>query len=169
MTGTQDTLADNLIASGIRDRISYSVGQFHFETDGVRPNNDLEQDLLNLFVQARTTTASSALIDLRHSDEQFGDRELRFDIDNFFPKNRDDREINTARIGGRYTFDPANVLIGSYVASDLSTEDTLPGDEHFLEDRESHGGEGRFIHRSRGLNVDAGAGFLLGDVLIRTF
>src|SRR5690606_30019579 len=40
--GGNGTSGETISVSGIRDRIGYSVGHFHFETDGFRINNDLE-------------------------------------------------------------------------------------------------------------------------------
>jgi hypothetical protein len=37
IVGTQETLIDNIIASGIYNRFSYSLGQFHFGTDEFGP------------------------------------------------------------------------------------------------------------------------------------
>ena len=52
--GNHGTGADNLILSGIYNRLSFSVGQFHTETDGVRDNNDADEDIYNAFLQARS-------------------------------------------------------------------------------------------------------------------
>src|SRR6266850_2445967 len=34
--GTQGTYGDNFVLSGIHDKFSFSVGQFHYRTDGIR-------------------------------------------------------------------------------------------------------------------------------------
>ena len=51
LAGGNDTFGDEVVLSGIRGPLSFSVGQFHYKTDGFRPNNDLEQDVYNAFVQ----------------------------------------------------------------------------------------------------------------------
>jgi tetratricopeptide (TPR) repeat protein len=53
--GNNDTWGNNIAQSGVWNNVSYSLGQFHYETDGFRDNNDQDLDLYNAFVQARLT------------------------------------------------------------------------------------------------------------------
>lgn len=45
IAGSNDTRGNDLVISGLHDAISFSFGQFHYETDGWRDNNDLEQNI----------------------------------------------------------------------------------------------------------------------------
>ena len=65
--GNLGTWADNVILSGIADRLSFSVGQFHYETDGLRPNNDLQNDIYNAFVQFNFSERTSVHFETRGS------------------------------------------------------------------------------------------------------
>ena len=47
IAGNNTTLADEIVLSGLQGPISYSLGQFHYETEGFRANNDLKHDIFN--------------------------------------------------------------------------------------------------------------------------
>ncbi|MCZ6853856.1 MAG: FecR domain-containing protein, partial [Gammaproteobacteria bacterium] len=78
VTGGNGTRGEDIAVAGVSDRWSYSLGQFHFETDGFRANNDLEQDVLNAFVQFRPSEKTSLLAELRSSERDQGDLSLLF-------------------------------------------------------------------------------------------
>ncbi|PYM13510.1 MAG: hypothetical protein DMD81_20835, partial [Candidatus Rokuibacteriota bacterium] len=43
--GGNGTVGDEAVHSAVWQNFSYSLGQFHYETDGFRPNNDLREDI----------------------------------------------------------------------------------------------------------------------------
>ena len=49
--GSNNTWGNEVTQSGLLNNFSYSLGQYHFETDGFRENNDLKQDIYNGFAQ----------------------------------------------------------------------------------------------------------------------
>ncbi|MBA2352379.1 MAG: FecR domain-containing protein, partial [Burkholderiales bacterium] len=55
LVGNNGTFGDEAVLSGLAGRVSYSLGQFHYETDGFRENNDLQHDIYNAFVQFAVT------------------------------------------------------------------------------------------------------------------
>jgi len=83
VAGSNDTYGDEVIQSGVWDRFSYSLGQFHYETDGFRPNNDLTQDIYNAFIQGSVSPSLSIQAEARHRDVEHGDLRLNFDLDDF--------------------------------------------------------------------------------------
>ena len=115
LIGDHATRADNLILSGIYNRLSYSVGQFHTDTDGIRDNNDAGENVYNAFLQAEISPATSAQIEFRATDSELGDRRMLFDPTNFLPGLRSTGDTTSVRLGGRHTFAPGSILIGSYV------------------------------------------------------
>ena len=56
--GTGSVFGDEVTVSGVWNRLSFSAGQFHYETDGLRENNQQERDLYNAFVQAQLSSAT---------------------------------------------------------------------------------------------------------------
>ena len=51
--GGNDTKGDNVTLSGLHDKVSFSLGQFHYETNGFRENNFLKKDIYNAFLQGK--------------------------------------------------------------------------------------------------------------------
>jgi len=97
--GNNDTLADEVVLSGIKDRVSYSIGQFHYESDGFRTNNDLEHDIYNLFVQAELNEQTDIQFEYRKRETEQGDLRLNFDPDDFSISERRHIDLDVARLG----------------------------------------------------------------------
>jgi tetratricopeptide (TPR) repeat protein len=110
--GSNDTLGDEVTQSGVWGKYSYSLGQFHFETDGFRENNDLRRDLYTAFLQASISSNTSAQVEFRYSDQENGDLPLRFDPRNFF-QFRLATETQNYRIGLRHAFSLRSEMICS--------------------------------------------------------
>jgi tetratricopeptide (TPR) repeat protein len=162
--GQQGTKGDNLIAAGTLNRLSYSVGQFHFDSDGIRQNNDVRQNLYDAFVQGTISASTSAQIEVRGTDSELGDRRLLFFDTYLFPDQRSLVDTASVRVGGRHTFAPGSVLIGSYTRRTLDS-DFNSGDGFFRErDNDRAGfGEVRYLHESRLVNLTGGTGLYRGD------
>lgn len=170
LVGEQDTFGDNLILSGIFNRLSFSIGQFHSSTDGVRENHDVSQDIYNGFVQADLTPSTSAQIEFRRTSSDIGDRQLLFDPDNFFSRQRSQGDTSSIRIGARHTFIPGSVLIGSYVHRTLDDDFREPDLAlRVVEDQTADFVEVRHLQKWRQVNLTGGVGYYHGDRLQTTF
>ena len=158
--GTQATWGDNVIVSGIQDALSYSFGQFHFETTGFRDNNDQRQDLFNAFVQAEVTPKTSLQAELRRTDLERGDRALTF-LESFVPTQRQEERTDGGRLGLRHAFTPNSSIIGSVIFQD-SDQDTriIPGVFELATDSEAYVGELRYLLDQTSFDVTVGAGYL---------
>ena len=51
IVGGNSTIGDEVVLAGIQGPVSYSVGQFHYDTHGFRINNDIKEDIYNAFLQ----------------------------------------------------------------------------------------------------------------------
>ena len=127
LLGDHGTSADNLILSGIYNRLSFSVGQSHTDTDGVRDNNDAEENIYNAFLQAEISPSTSAQVEFRATDVELGDRRMLFDSDNFLSGLRSIADTSSIRVGGRHTFAPGSVTIGSLCPSHARRESRYGG------------------------------------------
>jgi hypothetical protein len=78
--GSQDTYADEVVHSGLWKDWSYSLGQFHYETQGFRKNNAIDANLYNAFVQGRITPDFGVQAEYRHRELTFGNL-----LSSFFP------------------------------------------------------------------------------------
>lgn len=121
--GEKRTFGDEAVLSGVWGNVSYSLGQFHQETNGFRNNNDQNQDIYNVFVQASLSPQTSVQAEFRHKDFDRGDLPLRFDRNNFFPDLRQDDQTRSIRLGLHHAFAPDSHLIASasYRSADFDT------------------------------------------------
>lgn len=126
VVGSNGTRGNELIHSGLQGKVSYSLGQFHYETDGFRPNNDLKLDIYNAFVQAAITPNSNLQLELRSRRQQNGDLAMRFDPARFSRALREDRDEETLRLGYRYAPSPNSAIILSAIRrkADSTRQDT---------------------------------------------
>ncbi|MFW6236077.1 MAG: FecR domain-containing protein, partial [Desulfovibrionales bacterium] len=116
--GGDDTWGDEVVLSGIHGGLSYSLGQFHYETDGFRANNDLDQDIGNVFLQWAATAQTSIQADFRYRDVERGDLPLRFDRDLAQETLRQYEERRTFRMGLHHAFSPHSDVIGTVAVQD---------------------------------------------------
>jgi len=112
MYGGNATIGDEIFLSGLNGRFSYSFGQYHYESDGFRENNAQKKDIFNLFSQLSLSPGTTLQMELKHTENEQGDLELRFDPNNFYPEKKYEEEVTSARIGLHHTFSPGSDLIG---------------------------------------------------------
>ncbi len=116
--GENNTLGDEIVVSGIYKNASFSVGQYHYETDGFRKNNDLSDNIYNAFLQINLTHKTSVQTEFRYRDTEKGDLQLRFDPDDINLHRRYEDEISTIRLGFHHSFSPNSDLIGNFMYQD---------------------------------------------------
>ncbi len=173
--GSNETYGNDLVQSGLWDRFSYSLGQFHYETNGFRDNNDRDINLYNVFTQASLSPKTSLLAEYRWRDTTEGDLPLRFDPDSFSPYFRQNRDRQSIRLGGRYTMNPKNHLIGTIVLSELEGDTHTAVPEYEVEfdeevEQKSYFAEIQHLYRSNRLNLISGIGhFHMEDKTIETY
>ncbi|MCI0563109.1 MAG: TonB-dependent receptor, partial [Nitrososphaera sp.] len=170
--GDHDTLGDEVTQSGLWDKFSYSLGQFHFQTDGFQENNDLQHDIYSAFGQWTATWETSVQVELRRRETESGKVALTFDpLD---PDFRQELEQNSARAG--LHLQPAlnqNTLLSfAYQSTDIMTSDLTPFDPPFesdfgrerTEDKiEAYHFELQHLYKTRSFNAIAGMGYVDGD------
>jgi hypothetical protein len=163
--GGNDTFGDEVIQSGVWGKVSYSLGQFHYETDGFREGDDLKRDIYNVFVQASLSPNISAQAEFRYTDTEEGDRGFPFFPEDFRPNLRDERKTETTRLGFHQAVGNASDIIASVIyktvdgkfqerpvlfSSTAEFEETLDEDAILV--------EGQYLFQSEGLNLIGGAG-----------
>jgi tetratricopeptide (TPR) repeat protein len=172
LVGTDDTLGDEVAVTGLAGRTSLSAGQFHYETEGFRDNNDLQHDIYTLFGQSDLTENVSLQAEYRHRDTDRGDRELRFDLDLFDPTLRDAIEEDVFRVGGRLTPAPGQIGLVSAIYTDR--EDHIDFDDPNLGDIETDLGaevgqiEGQYLGAFGPWRLVAGVGRAVADIRERS-
>jgi tetratricopeptide (TPR) repeat protein len=177
LVGSNNTLAGEVVASGIYNKLSFSGGYTYFDTDGWRENADQREKIANVFAQYELTYKTSIQAEYRYRDSNTGDTQLRFFEDDFRPDRSVDTNFKTARLGGRHAFSPGSILIGNFAYQkvkddefDLGFIDPLllglplpqPDVEDFINvdtDAEAYSGELSYLFRSNTLNLVGGAGY----------
>jgi tetratricopeptide (TPR) repeat protein len=168
IVGQHDTLADNLIVSGLYDRLSFSAGQFHYETDGIRANNDSRQEIYNVFLQSQITRKTSAQIEIRGTEYNAGDLRLLFDKNNYLSTLRTPRDTTIVRLGGQQRINRAGVVLVSYLHHDLDTlADTIIVGTPFrvATKLDADSVEVRYLQTSDRINLSVGAGHYAAEQL----
>jgi tetratricopeptide (TPR) repeat protein len=122
LIGSNGIYADNLSHSGIYRNLSYGVGQYHFQTDGFRENNDLTQNIYNAFFQANVSRRDSIQAEFRQTNDERGDLHWFFEPDNFSMTQRGSADSPSIRLGFRHSFTPNSTFIGSYVHRETDSD-----------------------------------------------
>lgn len=99
VAGNHQTRGDEAVLSGIYNQISGSAGQYHYETDGFRENNDLDQDIYDAIVQAALTPKVNIQAEYRHRSVESGDLSLNWDLDDSSTTLRQDIDTDILRAG----------------------------------------------------------------------
>jgi tetratricopeptide (TPR) repeat protein len=162
LVGGNDTYGDQLVATGIWDRLSVSVGQLHYQTDGFRPNNDLEENVYQVFAQLQLSARASVQVEYRHRENEQGDLPLRFDPANFDPTLRQTFDSDTARLGVRYALSPSSTIIGSLIYEDDRTTTDVLGTRIDV-DQTGYHPELQYLYRSTRWSLVAGGGYFTAD------
>jgi tetratricopeptide (TPR) repeat protein len=158
LAGSSATYGDEVVVSGLWDRVSFSLGQLHYETDGFRPNSDQTQDVYDVFGQVSLSPATSVLAEFRSIDFERGDLVLRFDPENFVPTLRQRDRVESYRVGVRHAVSPRLDLLatGSYLDADFEAL-SAPGVGVRRRD-DGYTAEGLVLWRTPSVGVDVAAG-----------
>lgn len=162
LVGGNDTYGDQVILSGVWDRLSFSIGQLHYETDGFRSNNDLEENVYNVFAQLAVSPSTSLQAEYRHRDSESGDLPLRFDPANFEASFRQKLRTDSIRFGLRHALTPSSIVLGSYIYEDAEVTVDVFGSRVKTEQK-GHQPELQYLYRSPRFGLVAGAGFFAAD------
>jgi tetratricopeptide (TPR) repeat protein len=156
--GGRDTWGDEVVISGIANRLSYSAGQFHYETDGFRPNNDLEHNIYNVFLQAEIAYNASVQAEFRHTNIDSGDITRPFFPGLVSPDFRETVRAQSVRLGFRYGLAPHSDIITSLIYGHLE-DDIAIGSDDDVSSEDSYTAEVQHLWRSKRLHVTSGVGY----------
>jgi Flp pilus assembly protein TadD len=168
--GSNNTKTDNAIISGLYDRLSLSLGQFHFQTDGFRQNDDYKQDIYDAFAQYAVNPDLNIQVEFKSEDVRSGDVPLR--LNGFQQENlRQTIEHDTARIGGHYKINTQQDLIVSAFYSTLkdSQRNSRPSpnfprlisiNDSIISDESGYQTEMQYVFHPKLFDITAGLGYL---------
>jgi hypothetical protein len=174
LAGENDTYAGEGVFSGIYKKASFSLGGFHFQTDGWRKNADHRDTISNAFLQLELFPETSIQAEFRRRDTEQGDLRQRFFPEDFRPGLTDSVDSFSIRLGGRHSFSPDSVILGSlmYHERDNKQKDVSPARPLTFVDlkrpQDAIGVEFLHLFRSRYFNLASGVGYFDVNEELRT-
>ncbi|MEP6880120.1 MAG: TonB-dependent receptor, partial [Nitrosospira sp.] len=118
IVGSHSTAGDETVLSALYGRASVSVGQFHYNTSGFRPNNDQKHNVYNAFIQYAVTPRFNVQAEVRTRKTEHGDLLLDFNPADFKAGDRRELGQDTARVGARFSLSPRQDFIASIMYAD---------------------------------------------------
>lgn len=161
------TLGEESVQSGIYEGLSYSIGQFHYETNGFYKNDDQEMDIYNIFTQIDLSHKTSIQTEFQSINREVGDLPSRFDPDLTFETLRQEEITHSARLGFHHTFTQNSDFIASliYQDEDLDTKFTVPDFTNGLKERENaFMGEFQHLFQYDEFNIISGTGYYNSNI-----
>ena len=166
LAGSNRSVGDEITLSGQYNRLSCSAGQFYYKTNGFRNNNDLDQHLYDFNMQAALTPAVNLQAEVRHRDQQHGDLEMYWELDNpLYPDLRFDQKTDTYRIGSHFKAGIHADILASLIYQDMHQVQSVPG---YAVDFDSEGyiGELQYLYRRGIFDLILGGGHYRLDTTI---
>ena len=170
VAGANGTFGDDLVVAGLHDKLSYSVGQFRYTSDGIRENNDLDEKIYNAFIQFSPNDRSSVQAELRSNEFDRGDLTMLFDP-SIYGIARQNDSADTLRVGGRRRLDNGDTLLGTLMYQQDSASLAF-GPLSIDSSLYMHGADIQHIHAAPRWNVRSGVlsqrqtGAVSGDIMI---
>ncbi|MBM9604650.1 TonB-dependent receptor domain-containing protein [Desulfopila inferna] len=166
--GSNDIFGDEIVVSGIEGRFSYSLGQFHYQTDGVRKNNDQEHDIYNAFFQGKISPKTSLMSEIRYKELDYGDLAFKFDPTDFSSTHRQSDTTKSVRLGIRHDLQPYSTLLGTAIASSDDNNFSTGSEGYFssldiTNEADNKMAEIQHIYQGSGWDLKSGAGYLAAD------
>jgi tetratricopeptide (TPR) repeat protein len=162
LAGENHTYAGEGVLSGIYKNFAYSLGGFHFQTDGWRTNADQKDTIANAFLQLELSPRTSVQAEVRRRETELGDLQQQFFLDQFSPNLRSETDTWSVRLGGRHTFSPSSIILGSFLFQDRGITQT---NVDLISSRQSElpqsalGVEFQHLFRGGTFNVTSGVGY----------
>ena len=117
--GNNDSIGGEIVHAGLWDNLSYSLGLYHFEDEGIRENNDIKQDIVNAFLQYQVSQSLNVQFEFRYNDLENGDLRQKFDSSVFSLSKREQYERKTYRFGTNFQPDiSTNFLVSAIYSTD---------------------------------------------------
>jgi hypothetical protein len=124
-SGSNDTTAAEAVLSGIHDSVSFSLGAFDYETDGWRENNGQDQQLGNLFLQWAVSPRFNLQAEITSRESTEGDLAFNFDPDEFDSSFGNEKDLDSERIGLRFSPTPQIDILVSHIESEREERQTF--------------------------------------------
>jgi tetratricopeptide (TPR) repeat protein len=163
--GSNNTFGGEGAVTALHDRFSFGVAGLHYQSDGWRDNNGLNQHLYDIFAQAAVTPALNVQAEFRHRESKEGDLPFNFDPSAFVREKSVLREQDTTRFGLRFSPAIDSNFLFSYIHSNRKQHElidsiqidpttTVSSDLRGIDDGDQF--EGQYLYQRDNLNLVAG-------------
>ena len=162
LAGENHTYGGESVLAGIYKNASFSVGGFHFQTDGWRKNADQNDTIANAFLQLELSPQTSIQGEVRRRETARGDIQQKFFPAVFAPGLTDRIDSYTIRFGGRHSFSPDSIVLGSFMFQDRQEVQTTVSPAVLSDGdlpQKAFGLELQHLFRSGHFNVTSGIGY----------
>ncbi len=169
--GSNETLGGEMVVSGVYDQVSLSAGAFGYDSEGYRPNNDLEHEIYNVFGQVAVTPSLNVQAEYQQRNTKYGDLVMNFDPEVFSPNEHNELDTETFRVGATLRPTAQSTFLVLYNhrdttwtrADEFVIAEIPPGPvlltEDIRTDEQADQIEGSFIYQTDAFNIVAGAGY----------
>ncbi|WP_350117146.1 tetratricopeptide repeat protein [Nitrosomonas sp.] len=159
IAGNQGILGNEVVLSKLYERTSISLGQFHYETNGFRPNYDQNHNIYNGFLQHALTSKLNIQAEVRRREKEHGDIEMDFNPRKFSENTQ--RKLNeySARVGARYSISSNQDLIVSALYANSSIDTKNPDRTSRQTQNNSYQVEAQYLFRESIFNLVMGGGY----------
>lgn len=159
VAGSNNTWGNDLVVAGLYGPFSISAGQFHYETDGFRENNDLTEDIYDVLAQWAVTPKLNVQVEFRRRESDQGDLDMNFDPEDFSTENRLEVEQDTSRLGLHFEVSNRSDLLVSFIDSQRDFTQRLVDQVPSVEEDTNNSGrqaEAQYLYRADRWNVTTG-------------
>jgi tetratricopeptide (TPR) repeat protein len=163
VVGNNGSLGDDLVFAGILGNASFSVGQFHYHTNGFRANYDQDQNIYNAFFQATVSPRTRVQAEYRARDFRRGDLLLRFQTANFFRSQRQVDDVQSLRFGVRQELSRNSDVIANVSLQRGDVESLRPRIAQIVFGERAYIAEVQHLYRSPRFSVTSGVGHVEKD------
>ncbi len=154
--GGDGTSGTDVAVVGLHDQLSYGFGEYRFESDGFRINNDRDQRIANAFVQYRPAIDTNLQIEFRSTRNTQGDLALSFDPSAYDPVGRLDDTSDSWRFGARHNLTAHDTLLASAIHERAGANVTGGDIFSFAGQGSTSGVDLQLIHTAGAIRVQAG-------------
>jgi len=160
LAGENGTYGGEGVLSGIYQKAAFSVGGFHFQTDGWRKNADQKDTIANAFLQFELSPQTSVQAEIRRRETQLGDLQQRFFPEDFLPGQTQRTDTYAIRLGGRHALSSDSILLGSFTFQNRSDVSEInPFSITLKTPQNGTGTELQHLLRSHYFNLTSGLGY----------
>lgn len=124
IVGNHETSGGELVYTSLYDDSVVSLGHYNYNSEGFRANNDLKQNISNLFFQKDISPEHNIQFEFKTKEQENGDLALKFDPASFSSTLRHDDKINTYRLGYVYKISPNSRFLSSIIYQDQKFDRT---------------------------------------------